>query len=183
MFDQIQHILGDIQNPDARFQLQRPEVKLIDPATKNVTGTVTSNLPDLLIVTGSLNETSYIRKDATLSIRFRRGQPFKGDPAFVWSINGEKGEVRLVAEDGPGLHAGAYAKPVTLEVQDFETDKVEEIKWEWSDWQAELPMHARSIGLLYDKYADGESESDGLPSFQTALHRHKQIEELLSQWK
>ncbi|KAM3523284.1 hypothetical protein NHJ13051_005196 [Beauveria bassiana] len=152
--------------------------------TGKVVGTIRSNVPDLIIVNGTLNGTETTQQGATVSLRFRAGEPFKGDPAFVWTINGEKGEIRLTSVNGPTFHTAADNKTVTLEVHDFETDQVDKIEWDWSGWEAELPMVARSIGTLYDKYASGlDHGTDGLPSFQTALHRHQQLEELLNQWK
>lgn len=153
-------------------------------STGSVVNTVTSNVPDLLLVNGTLDGTDNVHKGATVSIRFRRGEPFKGEPGCVWSIYGEKGEIRLTAVNGPTFHAAADKENVFLELHDFETDILEKIDWDWSGWAAELPMVARSIGNLYDKYASGQNDtSDGVPSFRTALHRHQQLENFLSQWK
>ncbi|KGQ08823.1 Galactose/lactose metabolism regulatory protein GA L80 [Beauveria bassiana D1-5] len=182
-FDGLQYVLGDLQHGTAQFQLQRPDIKLVEPTGK-VVDTIRSNVPDLIIVNGTLNGTETTQQGATVSLRFRAGEPFKGDPAFVWTINGEKGEIRLTSVNGPTFHAAADNKTVTLEVHDFETDQIEKIEWDWSGWEAELPMVARSIGTLYDRFARGlDDGTDGLPSFQTALHRHQQLEELLNQWK
>ncbi|OAR01879.1 hypothetical protein LLEC1_05824 [Akanthomyces lecanii] len=182
-FDGLQYILGDLQDATAQFQLQRPKTKLVD-SDGQVIDTVTSNVPDLIIVNGTLDGADGVQQGATVSLRFRRGEPFKGDPAFVWNINGEKGELRLTAINGPAFHAIADNKTVTLEVHNFEGDKVDKIDWDWSGWEAELPPVARSIGTLYDKYANGQDDTtDGVPSFRTALHRHQQLEALLSQWK
>lgn len=183
VFDGLQYVLGDLQHGTAQFQLQRPDIKLVEPTGK-VVDTIRSNVPDLIIVNGTLNGTETTQQGATVSLRFRAGEPFKGDPAFVWTINGEKGEIRLTSVNGPTFHAAADNKTVTLEVHDFETDQIEKIEWDWSGWEAELPMVARSIGTLYDRFARGlDDGTDGLPSFQTALHRHQQLEELLNQWK
>ncbi|TQV95627.1 oxidoreductase family protein [Cordyceps javanica] len=182
-FDGLQYTLGDLQDATAHFQLQRPDVKLVD-STGKVVDTITSTVPDLIIVNGTLNGAESIKQGATVSLRFRRGEPFKGEPGFVWSINGEKGEIRLTAVNGPTFHAFADNDTVAIEVHDFETDQVEKIDWDWSEWERELPVVARSIGKLYDKYASGQNDAaDGVPSFHTALHRHQQLEELLSQWK
>lgn len=183
VFDGLQYVLGDLQDATAHLQLQRPETKLLD-ATGKVVDKVTSNVPDLILVNGTLNGADGVQQGATVSLRFRRGEPFKGDPACVWTVNGEKGEVRLTAVNGPTFHAAADNKTVTLEVHDFATDQVETVDWDWSGWARELPMVARGIGSLYDKYASGENDTtDGVPSFRTALHRHEQLEALLSQWK
>ncbi|KAM3450637.1 hypothetical protein MY3296_005908 [Beauveria thailandica] len=182
-FDGLQYVLGDLQHGTAQFQLQRPDMKLVEPTGK-VVGTIRSNVPDLILVHGTLDGTETTQQGATVSLRFRAGEPFKGDAAFVWTINGEKGEIRLTSVHGPTFHTAADNKTVTLEVHDFESDQVQTIEWDWSGWEAELPMVARSIGTLYDRYASGLNDgADGLPSFQTALHRHEQLEALLNQWK
>lgn len=136
---------------------------------------LTSNVPDLIITTATL-ESPQSQKGASTLYRFRRGQPFPGEPALVWSINGEKGEIRLVAQDGTTLHASAYSGPVTIELHDYATDKVQIVEWSWEKWQEELPIVARSVGQLYEDFAEGKQ----VPSFKNALTRHEQLEALLS---
>jgi hypothetical protein len=54
-----------------------------------------------------------------------------------------------------------YVPPLVyarLEVRDFATDEVDRIEWRWERWQEELPQMARSIGVIYEAFADGESE-------------------------
>ncbi|OAA71471.1 NAD(P)-binding domain protein [Cordyceps fumosorosea ARSEF 2679] len=182
-FDSLQHVLGDLQEATGHFQLQRPDLKVVDSSNK-VVDTVTANTPDLILVNGTLDATASVKQGATVSLRFRGGPPFKGDPGFVWTIHGETGELRLTAANGPTFQAGAEKEAVTLEVHDFETDQVETVDWDWSGWARDLPLMARSIGTLYDKHAQGlDDDKDGVPSFRTALHRHEQLEALLSQWK
>jgi hypothetical protein len=53
-----------------------------------------------------------------------------GEPAFVWTVNGEKGELHLVSPAGPSLQANTYAEPVVIEVRDFETDEVTVVEWQ-----------------------------------------------------
>ncbi|KAM3540959.1 hypothetical protein MY1884_009759 [Beauveria asiatica] len=113
----------------AQFQLQRPDMKLVEPTGK-VVGTIRSNVPDLILVHGTLHGTETTQQGATVSLRFRAGEPFQGDDAFVWTINGEKGEIRLTSVHGPTFHTAADNKTVTLEVHDFESDQVQTIKWD-----------------------------------------------------
>jgi hypothetical protein len=110
-------------------------------------------------------------------LRFRRGQTFKGDPALVWTIQGTNGEIRLTAKDGTTLHASAYSGPVTIQVHDFATDTVEDVSWEWADWQEELPILARSVGEVYERFASGNGSV--LASFDEAGVRHHQLNKLL----
>lgn len=172
--------MGDLQNPQAQLNLQRPLVKLRDNETNKIVETTESNVPDFIVISGQLPESKISSKDATLLTRFRRGQPFPGETPLVWTVNGEKGELRLTALGGTALHAHAYSSPVTIEVHDFETDKFEKVDWDWEPWQAELPVVARSIGKVYDKFAAGEKT--GVASFEDALVRHQQLEGFLSDW-
>ena len=178
MFDQVNFVLGNVQEVQSRLQIQRPDVKLRDPETGETTETKRSNVPDLIQILGALPESSIVEKNASISFRFRRGQPFPGDPALVWTINGTKGELRLVARGGTTLHASAYTEPVTIEVHDYATDKVEQVDWQWEDWQEELPIIARIIGKVYDEYA-GEGR-EKVPTFEDAQKTHQQLEEILS---
>ncbi|KAJ4312008.1 hypothetical protein N0V84_010163 [Fusarium piperis] len=180
VFDQIQYILGDIGNFKSRLHIQRPNVKVSDLATNKIIETKKSNVPDLIFATGTLKESETSQEGASVLIRFRRGQPFPGEAPFVFTINGEKGEIRLKVEGGTALHASSYDPPVTIEVDDFETGKVEEIAWQWQDWQEELPLISRSVAAVYDRFADGNNE--GLVSFDDALLRHEQLDGLLREW-
>ena len=165
-----QWVLGEVTNIQSRTQIQRPTVQLTDG--DKVVKEVTTNVPDLVNVTGSLTA----HKDATISVRYRRGQQFKGDAALTWTVNGEKGEAKLTAWDGASLNAGGYGgKGVTVEVHDFATDTIKNYEWKWEDWQEELPIVARNIARTYDAFALGE----GVPTFEEALRRHEQIEAIL----
>ncbi|KAF4973156.1 hypothetical protein FSARC_500 [Fusarium sarcochroum] len=180
IFDQFQYIIRDISNFKGRLHNQRPNIRVRDPATGEITGTITSDVPDIIFATGTLEESEISQKDASVLIRFRRGQPFPGEPHFSLSINGEKGEIRLRVMGGTSLHASGISSPVTLEVHDFETDKVEEIEWKWEDWQEEIPIISRSVAAVYDQFAEGGKE--GLVSFDDALLRHEQLQGLLEEW-
>lgn len=182
MFDQIQFVLGDVQNITPHLQLQRPNVPLRDPSTKQVVETVKSNVPDLIIINSTLPASPTAAEGANVLYRFRRGPPFHGEPPLVWTITGEKGEIRLQSFTGVALHANSYNEPVDIEVHDFATDEVQKVEWTWQSWQEELPGVGRSVALLYDKFAYGPFE--GAPTFETALSRHEQIENhILAGWK
>lgn len=88
--------MHDIQ---PRLQLQRPDTKIKDPASGAILETAKSNVPDLIYATGVLPESDYASNGATLHIRYRRGQPFKGESPMVWTINGEKGEIRFTSRE------------------------------------------------------------------------------------
>ncbi|KAM0424169.1 hypothetical protein ACHAPT_010538 [Fusarium lateritium] len=180
LFDQVQYVLGDISNFKSRLHLQRPNVKIRDLDTNEIIETIKSDVPDLIFATGTLKESETSQKDASVLLRFRRGQPFPGEPPLVFTINGEKGEIRLKAEGGTGLHANSYSAPVIIEVDDFETGKVEQVAWQWENWQEELPVVSRSVAAVYERFAEGTKE--GLVSFDDALFRHEQLNGLLREW-
>ncbi|OHE98189.1 oxidoreductase family protein [Colletotrichum orchidophilum] len=179
LFDQVQHVLGEATIQHAHTQIQRPAVKIRDPSTQQVVETVTSNVPDLLVATATLPTSGLVAaQGATLLARFRRGQPFHGEPQLSWTINGEKGEVRLTSQNSVALQAFADVDWVKIEVHDFESDEVETVPWAWEEgWQAELPVPARCIGGAYEAFAEGEGTA--VPTFEDALRRHEQIDGFL----
>ncbi|KAM0238477.1 hypothetical protein ACHAPO_003443 [Fusarium lateritium] len=182
IFDSFQSVLGDVTNIKSRLHSQRPNVRIRDPTTNEIINSVTTDVPDITFATGTLQESQTVQKDAAVSIRFRRGQPFPGEPPLTITINGEKGEIRLRSFGGTALNAAGYSKPVTIEIHDFETDTVEEVKWKWQEWQEEndIPVIGRSIAAIYEQFANGRGE--GLVSFGEALKRHEQLEGMLKQW-
>ncbi|KAI1029472.1 hypothetical protein LB504_010817 [Fusarium proliferatum] len=181
IFDQFQSIIGDITNFKSTLHNQRPNIRVRDPKTNEITHTTTSNVPDLILATGRLSESPIAQKDAAVLVRFRRGQPFPGSPHLSIAIAGEKGEIRVQVFTGTTLHgASAYEKPVVVEVHDFERDVVEQVEWKWEEWQQNIPLLARGVAAVYEAFAEGDW--DGLVSFEEALKRHEQLEGLLGQW-
>ncbi|KAI1807183.1 NAD(P)-binding protein [Daldinia bambusicola] len=180
LFDFVQLILGDVQVLYSRLQLQRPDVKIRDRSTGKIVKTVRSDVPDLIHVTGLLPDSEHTSSGATVHLRFRRGQAFKGEDPFVWSVNGERGEIRLSASGGPGISAGAHGQPLTIEVHDFDTDEVEMVKWSWNG-REELDVSARMVGAQYEAFAAGDETK--YPTFEHASKRHKQLDEMLAQFR
>ncbi|KAI0011990.1 hypothetical protein F4779DRAFT_569918 [Xylariaceae sp. FL0662B] len=178
LFDTVQFVLGEVQNEQSRLQIQRPDVKIRDPSKGDaIVETVKSDVPDLIIVTGSLPKSEHVVENATLLVRLRRGQPFKDAPTYTWTVYGEKGELRLTIRDGPMPHMCSKGNPLTLELYDFETENIESLEWE-SNERSELPGPARNIGALYEAYAS--SESVPYPTFEHAWKRHKQLDGILA---
>lgn len=151
-----------------------------------IVGTASSGVPDLIVVTGSISDSDVTQKGATLDVRFRRGQQFKGEPAFTWHVNCEGGEIRLVAPGGASLHANSYAEPVAIEVHDFVRDEVRAEEWAWPRWQEEsgLPIVGRSVAKLYEAFYHHVVEGGvrDFPDFSDALKRHQQLDSILSGW-
>ncbi|KAI0158801.1 hypothetical protein BJ166DRAFT_528487 [Pestalotiopsis sp. NC0098] len=172
----IQHVLGDIENVQSRLQIQRPQVKIVDPGKD--AEIIESDVPDLAFLQGSLPESATVAKDASISITYRRGQPFKGEPGLDWTIHGEKGEIRVRAFDGPALNAGGDG--ATIEVHDFASYEVQAVDWKYADAYAGLPTPARNIGALYDAFASGDEAA--YPDFERAMVRHRQLGGILDEY-
>lgn len=157
MIDCVHSVLGDFVDGQfqARAQIQYPELDVLDGfPTGNPIGKTVSDVPDLLAFHGQLGGKEYVADGATLSVTVRAGPPFKGDPSFVWTIHGDKGEIQLVVSPGMSLQIGYEPDQAKIRVYDYATESVEEVPWEWQDWQKELPMPARSVGETYERYAE-----------------------------
>jgi hypothetical protein len=176
VFDWVQTVVGRTADAKGHFQVQRPESKI-----RNADGSlevVESNVPDLIAVTATLGESPTVQKRATLQARFRRGQPFPGEPPLWLTINGEKGEIRLTNGAAASVHSSADPELIKIEVHDFESDEVERVQWDWAEWQKELPAIARSIGSIYEEFAKGD---EGVyATFEDALALHEQLEGMIA---
>lgn len=181
MFDFVQEAVGQTETVQGFLQLQRPKVPIRDPKTGEIVETVRSDVPDLITTVGTLKASPTVEEGAQLSVRVRRGAPFPGEPSLKWFVNGEKGEIRLTSTTSMALQLTDSKSEVVLEVHDFETDQVETVDWNWAPWQEELPVFARSVGSVYEAYADGK-EGD-YPTFEDALAHHEKLEGLISDWK
>lgn len=154
LIDSVHEVLGDWDDFHAAGQIQRPSLNIIGNDGK-LSGSVESNVPDYLSVQGTLqNNKDVVAPGATLLATFRLGPQFKGEPGLVWTINGEKGELRLAAP-GPYLQAGAsFNGLVTITHHDHATDEVTDLAWDWPEWQKEYDLPVRSVSGLYERYAE-----------------------------
>ncbi|KAH7371112.1 oxidoreductase family protein [Pyrenochaeta sp. MPI-SDFR-AT-0127] len=154
MIDYVHEVLGDWEEFDAKMQIQRPELKVLGKEGA-IIGTIRSDVPDFLSVHGTLASNNGVSvTGATLVATFRLGPPFKGDPGLIWTIAGQVGELRVKAP-GPYLMSGdSYEGPIIIEHHDHVTDQVKELGWDWPAWQKELPLRARSVAEMYERYAE-----------------------------
>ncbi|KAI0160023.1 NAD(P)-binding protein [Hypoxylon sp. FL1284] len=177
LFDFVQVALGDVQVVNSHMQIQRPDVKIRDVTTGEITETLRSDVPDLMLVTGTLAASEHAVAGATVHVRVRRGQPFKGEDPLVWTVNCEKGEIRLSATGGMLISAFAHGQPVAIEVHDFETDEVQQVEWKWEE-RLDLDPCSRMVGALYEAFAAGDETK--YATFDHAVKRHKQLDEMWS---
>lgn len=68
----------------------------------------------------------------------------------------------------------------------YTTDEVEEVKWNWEDWQADLSITARNTAMLYERSAAWVQGGEGViekgrewATLSGAINRTREIEELL----
>lgn len=181
--DYIHAVLGEWDTVWARTQVQRAELTLLgaDPQRS-----VISNVPDLIVVHGTVKGKDYVTDDATLSVNWRSGLPFEGDPALVWNIRGEKGEVQLISHSSLLIGAEVSDEAITLKVQLYGTDDVEVVSWSWEEWQTTLPVISRNTAALYDEYAawardefKESSKGSKLATLNDAAVRMREINDLL----
>ncbi|KAJ4989636.1 oxidoreductase family protein [Stagonosporopsis vannaccii] len=153
LIDSVHEVLGGWEDFHTIGQIQRPSLNTIGGDGK-LSGSVKSNVPDYLSVHGTIqNNQDAVVPGASLLAMFRLGPQFKGEAGLVWTINGEKGELRLTAP-GPYLQAGAsYNGPVTITHHDHATDEVTDLNWDWPEWQKEYGLSVRSVAELYERYA------------------------------
>lgn len=150
--DWIHEVLGEFEEFESRMQIQRPGVKLlgVDGEVKRTIGT---DVPDLLSIQGTLKSSEDVGgavQGALFTHVFRHGTPFKGQPGLTWVINGEKGELLVTM----GERFLFLEDPTTIQLHDHATDKVTTIEWDWTNWQKELPIKARGVAELYERYAE-----------------------------
>ena len=184
MIDYVHHVIGDFSSLQGRMQIRRPTLRILGKDGSQ-TGTTPTDVPDLHTVHGALVKGPRVVDGATLAVHLRTGKPFKGQPSFIWSIVGEKGELMVSSPNGPH-----FQLPVKLELHDHASDEVTEIAWDWKDWQKELPSPAREIGEEYERYAQwiesgkpaSVSAEQDWPRLDVAVARHKEIDTLFKQF-
>ncbi|KAK8042566.1 oxidoreductase family protein [Apiospora phragmitis] len=137
---------------------------------------IKSNVPDLIHVTGALPESDHVSNGATLHLRYRRGQPFKDEPPIVWTINGEKGEIRFIAHGGPGVNVTSKENAPVIEVHDFATDEVEQIEYDHGP-RCDIDLPARNVGSVYEAFA--AQDKSHYATFDHAVKRHSQLDKML----
>lgn len=169
MIDYVQSVLGELSSFTANLSIQRPQV-LIKGSRNEITETVATTVPDHVMLQGNL-----VASGAPLSVVFRRGPPFIGDPGFTWLIHCDKGEIKVTSTGAALQASGDEGK---IEIHMFEDDEIEAVQWE-RGFQG-LPGAARNVAAMYEAFANGDTAN--CPDFGHAVQRHKQIDEILEKY-
>ena len=175
MTDSIASALGPIKPTASKLSLLRPNIKVLS-SSGEVLRTVQSNVPDLININGSLSS----HNNAPFSYFFKRGPRFKGTPALIWSVHGETGEIRVEA-DTTSIHAVDDNQNVKILVENFESGEVENVTWKDVMADRGLKGPAKNIGSLYEAFAEGGNAE--WSTFETALERHKFLEDVWGEWE
>ncbi|OTA68077.1 NAD(P)-binding protein [Hypoxylon sp. EC38] len=188
--DYVHEVLGEFSYFQSRMQIQRPVLKIMAKDGSQIEKRRT-DVPDLLAIHGKLAQgKADIAEDATLSFTYRSGQQFKGTPGFVWTINGEVGEI-MVTANGAYVHSDSYRDPIEIKIHDFATDEVVGVDWDWEDWQKELPYRSRIVAELYERFAhwweNGKLSGDlpddqDWPRLHDGLTRMEELDALFKQY-
>ncbi|KAI8810931.1 oxidoreductase family protein [Cladochytrium replicatum] len=180
----VKEVLGNWETFHVEAQIQRPVVPLL-----GTDETIETDVPDYISVHGKIKCDSGITvPGALLTLLLRVGPPFKNEPGFVWTINGEVGELKVTAP-GIHLHSGdSYSGPVKIDLHDHSTDELTELAWDWPEWQKELPLRARNTGELYERFAEwvenGRPEvSREWPRLDDGVEVMKELDELFRQFE
>ncbi|KAM3421864.1 putative methyltransferase C9orf114 [Cercospora zeina] len=168
--DYIHSVLGEFESSSALTQIQRPEKTIDDPETGKKR-LYTTDVPDLLALHGTLRRSSLVQEGASLTLNFRLGPPFPGSTPFIWTINCEKGEIRISSARGPFLQASSSDFPIPIEVHFHDSDEVKTVEWQWEEWQESLPAVGRSIAKLYDLYSEERLEEVSNATFVSAKRK------------
>ncbi|KAI7534308.1 hypothetical protein KC331_g12633 [Hortaea werneckii] len=178
--DAVHSVLGEFETFQSHTQIQRPGQEIVNRSSGTRTSKV-SDVPDLVSIHGTLaTQHPYIAPGASLVVNFHYEPPFPGTTPLIWTITGEKGQIRLSAESGSLIQTNTSG-PMSLQLYMSDSDKVQDASWGWEDWQAALPHRARNIGKLYEVFAEDKMAEYGVADFDTAVKRHQEMDALL--WK
>ncbi|KAL1892594.1 hypothetical protein Sste5346_006879 [Sporothrix stenoceras] len=196
----VGHLLDSVESTIGNFipgtvqshtQLQSPDIKIIDPASKEVVETVRSNVPDLLSINGFVKSVRTNNEPATLSVHYQRGFRLPGTPDLEWTLTGTKGKIRVTEMDGSSFESDPGPSGLNITLWTFADNKVEDVEWKYSDLQHEVNPRARTTQTLLYAYADAKRcvtkddirKSPEWPSLKSGAARAAEVEEWLSSFK
>ena len=183
MLDIVLSVVGrlDAQSVHSKTQIQRPNIRIQDPQTKQTVEQVTTDVPDFLAVSGTLAQSPLTAPNATLSFLFRRGQPFPGMPALTWTFNCEYGEILITSATRMTFQMSEGDEPVAIQVHHFDTEEVENVVWDWSDMQKEVPVIGRDVMTSLFAFAEGNAEGEGWVGLEDAAIYARMIDGFLEE--
>jgi len=158
-YDSVSLVLGELQYVSATLSTQYPNVKVKSQDGK-IVNTIQRTTADQLTLSGLLESGGHS------SAIVNGSGPFKGEPALVWRIEGDKG---MIDVRGEGAFAVSMSGAVKIRVQDFVSGEVKDI-----DFQEDNPGPPGNVARLYEAFADGKS----YPDWKWAVKRHAWVDAL-----
>ncbi|KAL3450215.1 hypothetical protein BJX65DRAFT_305669 [Aspergillus insuetus] len=168
LLDTVQEVLGDFARVQSSLANQRPHVKIIRADGSVLEESARKTAPDHIMLQGTLTS------GAVFSATVRGGSPCKDTPGLVWSIYGERGEIRIL---GPSAFI-ELAGTSSIELYDFDKDVVEQIEYKKGTFNEFGPL-SRNVARVYEAIAAGDKSL--LCDFEGAVKRHEFIEEVYRQ--
>ncbi|KAI4712280.1 hypothetical protein J4E89_002546 [Alternaria sp. Ai002NY15] len=183
VLDIVLSVLGrlDAQSVHSRTQIQRPNIRIQDPQTKQTVEEVVTDVPDFLAVHGTIAQSLLTSPNATLSCLFRRGQPFPDTPALTWTINCEYGEILITSATRMTFQMSEGDEPVVIQMHHFDTEEVENVVWDWSDMQKKVPVIGRDVMTSLFAFAEGNAEGEGWVGLEDAAIYARMIDGFLEE--
>ncbi|CAI6335270.1 unnamed protein product [Periconia digitata] len=178
----LTHAISPIKSFQSHLATTHPSIQLTTQ-----TGTPTTlqprTTPDQILLQGTL------ANNAVFSYHLRGGPAFANSPhaGLVWRLFGTDGEIQVT---GPNTFMNiADTTDFRIEVFEHKSGEVEEVVLELDEWSREdgggVPLFARNIARLYEAFAEGKGEGDGVLGFEQAVERHRFIGEVYEKagWK
>lgn len=169
VIDYVLYALDDRFNTlSSKLSTQRKQIQILNTDGSSA-GSVNRTSADHLILQGELGS------GAVISIFQRGGPPIPGNPGLRWNIHGSTGEIQ-VTSDGSFLQVGYEDMKIVL--HDQIKNKVEDIDFTPNDDAERLPMPARNVARLYEKFYSAEQNQ--FVGINEAVQRHRLLEQIKS---
>jgi predicted dehydrogenase len=166
LLDPVSYALGPVKDLSAQLSTRWPDVKLIN-ADGSFDRTIKRETPDHVNLHGTIGSSA-----TPLSVSMRMGKAFPNTPTLTWNVLGTKGEIRVTAN----TMLNNALPGQKLEVFDHEKDSVEVVDLESGRQVEELPIFAKTVGEVYERYANGAMQVEGLVGFEEAVELHRVID-------
>ncbi|KAF1963584.1 NAD-P-binding protein [Byssothecium circinans] len=149
--------------------INHPTVQLTD-YSGNPTRTVPRTSHDQVLLHGTFS------CGAPISYHLHGGPAFNKTEGCIWRIFFSKGEIQVT---GPNTFLNAADDGFKIEVFDHESGetKVVEVEKDAFSTEAFTPF-SRNMARLYEAFADGKGEDEGVLDWESALKRHQFVSEV-----
>ncbi|SPO06526.1 uncharacterized protein DNG_09216 [Cephalotrichum gorgonifer] len=163
-------VLGNFSKVQAVMKTQFPDIPIVSSTGQVVNPSYTKTSPDDIFVQGILEN------GALASINFFKSEtPVTPSRELVWRITGTEGEIEFSSPE----HVWQFGHPqaeINVRIgKDGEPTKVE------LDPQGavidSLPQLAQNIALVYEAFAEGDT--DKFPTFEKAAETHRLLQRIL----